>query len=139
LSKGKSSFKGQHFKHPTPKKQTLLLFLLFSFTSSSSWVTFVAVQNGIGLQSSAIFFSWNDAKPFVTVGSGSGIIGDDEEGKETDGTTNCIDVNSNVNYQTFSTIDEAVQYLTGKHDNNYISDSNGKKRKTSSITFPTIK
>jgi hypothetical protein len=123
-------------KHSTPKKQSLLLFLLFSFTSSSSWVTFVAVQNGIGLQSSAIFFSWNDAKPFVTVGSGSGIIGD---GKETDGTTNCIDVNSNVNYQTFSTIDEAVQYLTGKHDNKYISDSNGKKRKTSAISLTTIK
>jgi hypothetical protein len=91
------------------------------------------------LQSSAIFFSWNDAKPFFTVGSGSGIIGDDEEGKETDGTTNCIDVNRNVNYQTFSTIDEAVQYLAGKHDNNYISDSdsNGKKRKTSAITLTT--
>jgi hypothetical protein len=109
-----------------------------SCSSSSSSVKFVAVQHGIGLQSSAIFFSWNDAKPFVTVGSGScGSIGDNEEGKETDETTTSIDGNNNVKYQTFSTIDEAVQYLTGKHDNNYIPDSNGKKRKTSAIALTT--
>jgi hypothetical protein len=87
---------------------------------SSSTYSYYAIRKGRGLEGPAIFCSWDDAKQYVETSTRSS--NDNEEN------TSAVIV-----YQSFTTFDDAVEYLKGDGVGSG-EPSSGKKRKATRTT-----